>query len=431
LAAALSAALVAPDAEACGGCFHAPPPQSQTEATTQVTGHRMVLSLSNEQTTLYDQIEYAGSPTSFAWVLPIRGVADVGLSSDLLFNALDYRSSVSIRSPEYTCPPLRGCGRSGGTSGGSSTKAASTSQSSTGGQQEEVLVQETVGPFETVQLSSTDPNALTAWLTSHGYVIPADIQPLIDAYVAEEFNFLAMKLVPGVGVDAMRPVRVTTPGAGTGLPLRMVAAGTGVTTTVTLWIVGEGRYQPANFPSFVINANELVWNFDTSSSNYKTVRQQHYDELSGLGWLVESAMPFGASTMTAEILSVAKSQPAESGYDPDSAEQEAMDDLAALFGPTTPSPAWLTRLRAELGRVAFNTDLWIEAEDTQAMVSRQLTLLKSSGTPPCPREPDCYGGSRTSDKACAAEPGPRARLGWVAVPMLLAFLVMLRLKRRR
>ena len=53
------------------------------------------------------------------------------------------------------------------------------------------------------------------------------ILPVIDAYVAEGFNFLALKLVPGQGVDSMRPVRVTTPGAAATLPLRMVAAGTG------------------------------------------------------------------------------------------------------------------------------------------------------------------------------------------------------------
>jgi hypothetical protein len=32
------------------------------------------------------------------------------------------------------------------------------------------------------------------------------------AYVEEGFGFVALKLVPGIGVDAIRPVRVTTPG---------------------------------------------------------------------------------------------------------------------------------------------------------------------------------------------------------------------------
>src|SRR6202043_3296116 len=54
------------DASACGGCFH-PPTQSQSD----ITDERMLLSVSTLQTTLYDQIRYSGTPSSFAWVLPI------------------------------------------------------------------------------------------------------------------------------------------------------------------------------------------------------------------------------------------------------------------------------------------------------------------------------------------------------------------------
>src|SRR5262245_66238612 len=64
---ALLAASEARDAAACGGCF-----VQQTEST-QVTGHKMILSISKDRTTLWDQIQYDGEPSSFAWVLPIRG----------------------------------------------------------------------------------------------------------------------------------------------------------------------------------------------------------------------------------------------------------------------------------------------------------------------------------------------------------------------
>ena len=67
------------DAHACGGCF-----VQQTE-NTQVTGHRMILSVSKEQTTLWDQIEYSGEPESFGWVLPTKGIVTIDLSSDALF----------------------------------------------------------------------------------------------------------------------------------------------------------------------------------------------------------------------------------------------------------------------------------------------------------------------------------------------------------
>jgi len=49
----------------------------------------MILSISQDRTTSWDQITYAGAPSSFAWVLPIKGQVEVGLSSDALFGTLD------------------------------------------------------------------------------------------------------------------------------------------------------------------------------------------------------------------------------------------------------------------------------------------------------------------------------------------------------
>lgn len=69
LALPLSTALAeSRDASACGGCF------VQQSENTQVTGHRMVLSLSKTESTLWDQFSYSGNPKDFAWVLPIHGV---------------------------------------------------------------------------------------------------------------------------------------------------------------------------------------------------------------------------------------------------------------------------------------------------------------------------------------------------------------------
>src|SRR5689334_2668618 len=71
------------DAHACGGCFAPPGP------STQVTAHRMALALSSKRTVLWDQIEYTGDPASWGWVLPIRGLVDVGVSDDELFARLE------------------------------------------------------------------------------------------------------------------------------------------------------------------------------------------------------------------------------------------------------------------------------------------------------------------------------------------------------
>src|SRR5262245_3349549 len=89
-AALAAAALHTGDARACGGCFHE---DSQTESTV-VTAHRMAFSISTTRTILWDQIQYSGSPTGFAWVLPVKSGATIELSSDAWFEALDAATSV-------------------------------------------------------------------------------------------------------------------------------------------------------------------------------------------------------------------------------------------------------------------------------------------------------------------------------------------------
>jgi MYXO-CTERM domain-containing protein len=384
VALATVAAAQARDASACGGCFIA-----QSESTV-VTGHKMILSVSQQQTTLYDQIVYSGDPSSFAWILPVKGVADVGLSSDALFQALDQATTTTINSPQLTCPPPPDCGfdnggpfAGGGGAGGSSSVT--------------VVAQNTVGPYETVQLNSADPSALGAWLAQHGYNIPSDIQPVIDAYVGEGFDFLALKLVPGQGVSAMRPVRISTPGASAVLPLRMVAAGTGAITPITLWVMAEGRYDAVNLPSFTIDPNELVWDWDTQSSNYTQVKQAAFAATQNKGWLVQAGEPFSKYILSGQLNDVAMYDPQSSGYGDamgNGAMQEVADDLEALFGTIPDASLWVTRLNGELSRAALGADLQLGAASDQTQVNRYFNLTNSIGTPPpCPEFPPCSEGA--------------------------------------
>ena len=121
--------------------------------------------------------------------------------------------------------------------------------------------------------------------------IPADVKPIVDAYVTEGFDFLALRLQPGAGVAAMRPVRVSSPGGSPVLPLRMVSAGTGPTVGITLWVIAEGRYETQNFPYFIISGNDLTWDWATSKSDYSTLRAQKSAD--GRTWELESSVGFG------------------------------------------------------------------------------------------------------------------------------------------
>jgi hypothetical protein len=290
------------DARACGGCFQPPPPP--TQVASDITDERMLLAVSPTQTTLYDQIRYAGSPSSFAWVLPIRGTVTVGLSADVLFDSIDALTATQIEPPASKCPPPPSC-NSGGCIGGASADGFNSANAGGAGAPPPVTVtkQENVGPYATVQLHATDSSALDTWLDGNGFAIPTDVVPVLDAYVAEGFDFLAMKLLPDQGVQAMRPVRVTSAGAGFSLPLRMAAIGTGPTVGITIWVVSDGRYEPQNFPSFHIDDSNLVWDWSSSLSNYTTLRAGAEAAFLYKGWEIESSIDINEQRITTAIYS--------------------------------------------------------------------------------------------------------------------------------
>jgi hypothetical protein len=408
-----------------------PPPPPGQNVDSQITGERMIFSISTLQSTLYDEITYSGSPSTFAWVLPIKGKADVGLSADLLFATLDQATSSTVLAPPTNCPPPPTCnyGGFGGSAAFAGDAGAAADTAVT------VLSQKQVGPYETVQLSSTDGSALTNWLAANGYNIPASDKPSIDHYVSEGMDFLALKLVPGAGVNAMQPVRVTIPGAYPVLPLRMVAVGTGATTSITLWIVADGRWEPKSFPFFTITDAELTWDWSTDSSNFEQLRQSKGAALKGAGWLIESSIDLATYTFgqnvqqaqqflqysptpvggyTADPSSDSGDASAEAGEGEggvlgeagssdgggvaesgpgypvvDSGDESALlaaaqKDVDVLFAGLKGANARITRMRGDIAHTALSNDLVIQASADSSEISNTYNPANQIGQPLCP-----------------------------------------------
>jgi hypothetical protein len=406
------------DARACGGCF------IPTENPTVVTDHRMILTVSKTQSTLYDQIKYSGTPSSFAWVLPISGTVQVGLSADIVFQALDGMTQTTITPPPQNCPPPPDCG----------FQNASTSapKAGAGGAEDGVTVnkREVVGPYETVQLSATDPGALSAWLAKNGFNVPADVQPIVNQYVTEKYDFLALKLVPGKTVQDMRPVRVTTQGASATLPLRMVAAGTGATVGIGLWVLSEGRYEPQNFPSFTIPTDEIAWDWSQNKSNYTEIRAQKTIAGNGKAWEIESSLLLNRSAVENAVTNgyyfngngggggapAPTTDPetqAQQAYLPvldqqgtviKTAQQVRSEDLATLFAGIPTVTTRVTRMRADLAHAALNDDLKMTASADQSELSNIRQLTKEINEPLCP----VYNGCNNAGTAPRSEAIARA-----------------------
>jgi hypothetical protein len=362
-------------AEACGGCF-VPPVE-----TTQVTDHRMAFAISKTQTVLWDQIAYSGDPKQFAWVLPVRAGTKVEASTDAFFAALDV-----ISRPTVVAPPQPQSG------GGIGCGASATAGLSDRGNGVQVIGREVVGPYEAVTLRSSDAKALENWLTTNGFAIPSSIAPTIAAYVAEQFDFIALRLQPNQGIRSMRPVRVVYPGADNSLPLRMVAAGIGQNVAITLFVIGEGRYHPKNFPDATVDFKKLYWDNATARSNLEELSQAAMAENGKRGWLTDFA---GLANVTYDLPnqlggggtlrldSSYKTQCAQPGNEPtplpfaDAGDADGgvgpapdkCDDLDVAERGMNPSDVWITRLRANLPANTLTTDLKVEAAPQQAFVT--------------------------------------------------------------
>jgi hypothetical protein len=263
-----------------------------------------------------------------------------------------------------------------------------------------VVSEKVIGPYQTVIVRSDDPQALRTWLRDNGYVLPKAIEPVVDAYTAEKFDFAALRLRPGQGVRSMKPVRVVTRGADPTLPLRMVAAGVGANVGLTLYVVSEGRYTPQNFPEVAIDDSELVWDTNAQRSNYQELSLAKMATNGGRSWLVEHARiadlvyngfsggqlgGFGAGTpgLANAYFSTCEGKAPEpepnisdAGTDAgDPAQRPArelcdqFDDLRAATRSLARNDVWVTRLRANLPVSALAQDLRLQAHSSQTAVS--------------------------------------------------------------
>lgn len=483
-------------AEACGGCFH-----SSAESTPSVvTGHRMALSLSQQRTVLWDQVQYTGDPKDFAWVLPVGPGAVIEEASDAWFESLEAVSATHLASPTVVCDNGQSIQQNEGSgfACGGGTQPVADGANGTPGETHRVRDpggvtvehQGTVGPYETATLKADDPAALSSWLKAHSYVIPADITPVIDAYVKAKSEFIVLRLKPGAGVRQMTPVRVLTPGASPTLPLRMVAAGTGSEVAIVLYVIAEGRYRVQNFEQATIDYDaNLTWDWATSKSNYSVLRDNvlktggflttfskergltdqviaqdgltaeytvnggtgqggtQFDNLADLyfaqaalndsvastcgsiGSDLRAVAPGTVVAATTPGVPPAKGTVAESAF-----ACSGYSDLSTALVGMHPSDVWVTRLEAELPRAMLATDLTVGASATQTDESSWHAAEISIGSP-CPAVTPAATPTDTkpaSDGSCAASgAGKRSPLSSAATLGLAGLALAFAARRSR
>ncbi|MBI5516045.1 MAG: DUF2330 domain-containing protein [Deltaproteobacteria bacterium] len=417
-------------AEACGGCF-APPPASPDRAQV-VTDHRMVLALSQRQTTLWDQIAYTGNPEDFVWVLPVANAATLrmGLADNNFVDALDgytapyvtFDPPACVRStrprPDGGGGFLFGCGAGG---------EAGLGNFSPGGGSESTRImrdgEAVVGPYAvTVIGSKAGGGQLDTWLTEHGYVIPGATRAVIGYYIDLQFDFIIMRLRPGAGVHQMQPIRVTTRGYSPVLPLRMIAAGVADKVGLTLMVVADSRVEAHGFANVTLNARDLVSDYTTGRSNWRELFASTLRSHAGRAWVTESVQgvfedqvvyaqgrlppaPMNARTVPFDAGPDALTDGGLFGdgallgdapplrADPDGGDVPMVDryvDRRYLFNGL-PTRAIVTRLRTELSLASLNQDLVLDAAETDDPIPVEYVSGTVRNAPVCiqPRQSGC------------------------------------------
>lgn len=254
---------------ACGGMFSA-------DAYTEQSAERLIFAVDPGKVTLYEQIHYTGSPKNFAWVLPVPAVPTVATSSVNLFQDLDRETAPRLYQPEApACGGYNTAGAPAPVSGGVNVYSSGA-----------------VGPYSYNVIGSNDPQALTHWLTSHNYKIPAESQAEMQPYIAAHMFFLTMRLRGNASTQDMLPVKITyaTSQPAITIPLRMATPMGKENLQVLVWIFAQGRYIPQNYQSLQLDYNQLSNNL-YSHDAYTNLVSQAVGKAHGHGFVTEYAQP--------------------------------------------------------------------------------------------------------------------------------------------
>lgn len=267
-------------AAACGGFFCSLVPINQ--AAEQIVFKQ----LGNDVTAVV-QIQYVGEAENFSWVVPVPGVPTFSVGSNLLFQTLEplTRPSFNLTESGEVCL---------GDLPNMDVSPVATTGISEGGSADadvDVVASETVGPYDVQVIHSDDPEALANWLVDNNYDLSDRGEALIEPYVTAGMNFVVLKLSQGQGVGDIQPLVMNYLTEEVMIPIRLTAVAAADDMGVLVWLLGEGRAVPTNYPHVTVNYSQVDW-FNGSQNAYLSYQQlvaDAMDEAGGQGFVTDYA----------------------------------------------------------------------------------------------------------------------------------------------
>ena len=284
-----SAWVVAPaPARACGGFF------CSAQAPVNQAAERIIFADHGDGTvTAVVQVQYSGPSESFAWVLPVPGIPEVEVSSDLAFNRL-----MAVSNPLYLMnTTVDGVCRQPRSDSPTTTFATTSPQffADAGvGPPVTVVAAGNVGPYE-YEVIQLDPSTerpgdvAIAWLGDNGYDVDSLGGSSLGSYLLMGMNLIAFRLTKGNSAGTIRPIRIRYAASCPMVPIRPTAVAAEDDMGVLVWVLGPSRAVPTNYLSLELNEAVLDWTL--GAPNYNDVVTMAANEAGGQGFVTEHAVP--------------------------------------------------------------------------------------------------------------------------------------------
>ncbi len=267
---------------ACGGFFCRSFPVNQV--------NERILFVKDEDTiTTHVQIQYNGSASDFAWILPVPAVPELSISHNDLFTQLQFATEPTFIlnyqegdecNPFFSLfPPF----------------LETVLRTEEDGVQ--VISAEQIGPYDTVLITAEDPDAVIQWLEENEYNLDALGANLLRPYVEAGMYFLALRLAPDRDLGDLQPIGLTYAASQPGIPIRLTAVATQPNMGVLVWILGEERAIPQNYLHVQINEAQIDW--FNGGFNYNDIVTEAANEADGQAFVTDYA---GSSKIMAQRL---------------------------------------------------------------------------------------------------------------------------------
>jgi hypothetical protein len=243
------------------------------------------------------QIQYAGDPEQFAWIVPVMAVPEIEAGSEQLFQNM---LAATVPTFQLTTNNEDCGGEAVGCAAEDARVAADGLFGSAGGTDSaddgengdpDVVASGTAGAFEYAVLEGGTVDGVVAWLEDNGYAQDDDAPPILGEYLQEGFLFAAFKLQAGTGADEIHPVVIRYVGTEPCVPIRLTRIAADPDMAIRAFFLGEARAAPTNYRSVEINLLAIDW--VGLGRNYDAVVTQAVDVegSNGHGFVTEYAGP--------------------------------------------------------------------------------------------------------------------------------------------